>query len=158
MRQSWRKFRQTQCMHQGDSACRRVQEDWTWTGSSCNSSAAICLAMRAGVPAYLAGCVVSSCAVLPKEVKCASCACLLKKMHALQRAERGRCGSAWPCHMLSFPKSRKTHVTKNNTKHCCTKLLVILVRQIFGRVSDGAVSGMAFLDDDSELAEDATRG
>ena len=83
---------------------------------------------------------------------------LTQKMHALQRAERSRCGSARQCHMLSFPKSRKTHVTKNNTKHCCTKLLVILVRQIFGRVSDGAVSGMAFLDDDSELAEDATRG
>ena len=116
VRKSWRKFRQTQCMHQGDSACRRVQEDWTWIGSSCNSSAAICLAMLASVPAYLTGCVVPSCAVLPKEVNCASCACVLKKMHALQRAERGRCGSAWPCHMLSFPKFRKTHVTKNNRK------------------------------------------
>ena len=27
-------------------------------------------------------------------------------------AERDRCGSAWQCHMLSFPKFSKTHVTK----------------------------------------------
>ena len=27
-------------------------------------------------------------------------------------AERDRCGSAWQCDMLSFPKFSKTHVTK----------------------------------------------
>ena len=46
------------CMHQDDSACRRIQRHWTSMGSSCNSSEAICLAMRAGMPAYRGGCVV----------------------------------------------------------------------------------------------------
>ena len=47
---------------------------------------------------------------------------MLKKMHALQRAERGRCGSAWPCHMLSFPKFRKTHVTQKQHEAFCLHL------------------------------------
>ena len=84
------------CMHHGDSACQRVQEGWTWMGSFCPSSVAICLAMRAGVPAYLTGCAVqfgAECAAVRNKL-CCLCLLACSKRDACT-AERDRCGRAW---------------------------------------------------------------